>query len=152
MSKNDSATCGSSSASTPAPDVATSRGYWPAARDEPRQARPPSPATQRPNVRYPSLSRPVRRRKAGCPSGQRERSVKPSAQPTQVRTLDLPPPAKTARDRGILRARGPSCVVSSSVIFGQEAPLHHAGYGHIADGFRAGGAVHRTACFVLRDH
>ena len=27
---------------------------------------------------------------AGCPSGQRERSVKPSAQPTQVRTLHLP--------------------------------------------------------------
>src|SRR5215470_17629076 len=106
----------------------------------------PFPATQRPNVRYPSLSRPVWRREAGCPSGQRERSVKPSAQPTQVRTLDLPPPAKTARDRGILRVRGPSCFVSSSVIVGQQTPLHHAGYGHIADGSGAGGAVHRTAC------
>src|SRR5215467_5734548 len=49
-------------------------------------------------------------------------TVKPSAQPTQVRTLDLPPPAKTARDRGFLRARGPSCIVTSSVILGQEAP------------------------------
>ena len=33
---------------------------------------------------------------AGCPSGQRERSVKPSAQPTLVRTQHLPPPAETA--------------------------------------------------------
>src|SRR5713101_7974825 len=32
---------------------------------------------------------------AGCPSGQRERSVKPSAQPTLVRTQHLPP-AKVA--------------------------------------------------------
>src|ERR1022692_2854942 len=31
------------------------------------------------------------RRTAGCPSGQRERSVKPSAQPTLVRTQHLPP-------------------------------------------------------------
>ena len=37
---------------------------------------------------------------AGCPSGQRERSVKPSAKPTQVRTLDLPPPAKTHPELG----------------------------------------------------
>ena len=36
---------------------------------------------------------------AGCPSGQRERSVKPSAQPTLVRTQHLPPPAQMARDR-----------------------------------------------------
>jgi hypothetical protein len=25
-------------------------------------------------------------------------------------------------------------------------PLHSSGYGHMADGFGAGGAVHRTAC------
>ena len=74
------------------------------------------------------------------------RDVKPSAQPTQVRTLDLPPPAKTARDRGILRARGPSRVVSLCVILGHQTPLDHAGYGHIADGIGAEGAVHRTAC------
>src|SRR5437899_5195447 len=30
--------------------------------------------------------------RSGCPSGQRERSVKPSAQPTKVRILHLPPP------------------------------------------------------------
>ena len=75
-----------------------------------------------------------------------KRSVKPSAQPTQVRTLDLPPPAQTARDRGMLQPRGPSRVVSSPVIRGQQTPLYHAGYGHIADGFGAEGAVHRTAC------
>src|SRR6266446_9929903 len=43
------------------------------------------------------LQRAVRggRLTAGCPSGQRERSVKPSAQPTLVRTQHLPP-AKVA--------------------------------------------------------
>src|SRR6266496_2876485 len=40
---------------------------------------------------------PALRHTAGCPSGQRERSVKPSAQPTLVRTQHLPLPAKTAR-------------------------------------------------------
>ena len=33
---------------------------------------------------------------AGCPSGQRERSVKPPAQPTLVRTQHLPPRTRTA--------------------------------------------------------
>lgn len=40
---------------------------------------------------------------AGCPSGQRERSVKPSAQPTQVRTLHLPHQQEEARHQ---RKRG----------------------------------------------
>ena len=35
---------------------------------------------------------------AGCPSGQRERSVKPSAQPTLVRTQHLPPLAEKPSD------------------------------------------------------
>src|SRR5690348_10994440 len=48
---------------------------------------------------------PALRHTAGCPSGQRERSVKPSAQPTLVRTQHLPPPAKTAP---WLRKRGPA--------------------------------------------
>src|SRR5580693_4540687 len=38
-----------------------------------------------------SAAAAVRRCTAGCPSGQRERSVKPSAQPTLVRTQHLPP-------------------------------------------------------------
>ncbi len=79
--------------------------------------------------------------------GTEVNTVKPSAQPTQVRTLDLPPPAQTARGLGILPVRGLSCVVSSCVIIGQEASLHHDGYGHIADGFGAGGAVRGTACW-----
>src|SRR5260370_33173505 len=73
-------------------------------------------------------------------------SVKPLAQPTLVRTQHLPPPAKTDRELGIPRPRGPSCVVSSCVIAGQEPSLHHDVYGHIADGFGAGGAVHRPVC------
>ena len=46
---------------------------------------------KRPEVRYPSLCRPAERHKAGCPSGQRERSVKPSASPSMVRIHHLPP-------------------------------------------------------------
>jgi hypothetical protein len=76
----------------------------------------------------------------------RERPVKPSAQPTLVRTQHLPPPAETARDLGILATRGPPSVVSSSVIVGQETAQYHDVYGHIADGFGPRGAVHRTAC------
>src|SRR6266568_8641101 len=51
---------------------------------------------------------------AGCPSGQRERSVKPSAQPTLVRTQHLPPPAKTAPDQCFCR-RGLRLLVSGCV-------------------------------------
>jgi hypothetical protein len=74
----------------------------------------------------------------------RRGSVKPSAQPTLVRIQDLPPPAQTARSPGFPRPCGPLGDVSSCVIVGQEASLHHDGYGHIADGTGAGGAVHRT--------
>src|SRR5215472_5298865 len=51
---------------------------------------------------------------AGCPSGQRERSVKPSAQPTLVRTQHLPPAARTPPDqrRSALVLILPSPVVS----------------------------------------
>src|SRR5215468_4952414 len=38
---------------------------------------------------------------AGCPSGQRERSVKPSAQPTLVRTQHLPHKRKQAPDQHV---------------------------------------------------
>ena len=51
-----------------------------------------------PFVRYSSLCRRAHGGiQAGCPSGQRERSVKPSATPSVVRIHHLPPPAKTAR-------------------------------------------------------
>jgi hypothetical protein len=65
-----------------------------------------------------------------------------------VRTHHLPPPAKTARGLGFPPPRGPSCLVSSCVIPGQETSPHHGGYGHIADGIGVRGAVHRTACFL----
>src|SRR5215469_11668436 len=42
---------------------------------------------------------PALRHMAGCPSGQRERSVKPSAQPTLVRTQHLPPQGTPAQGR-----------------------------------------------------
>jgi hypothetical protein len=87
-------------------------------------------------------------RSAAIPMGWDGLPVKPSAQPTLVRTQHLPPPAKTARELGIPRPGAPWCVVSSSVVIGQETSPHHAGYGHIADGIGAGGAVRRTACWV----
>src|ERR1022692_3574192 len=51
------------------------------------------------------------RHTAGCPSGQRERSVKPSAQPTLVRTQHLPPPRETAPG---LRVCGQGLILSGS--------------------------------------
>src|SRR5450432_3567296 len=60
----------------------------------------PRAAAER-GFRYPSLCRLARRHEAGCPSGQRERSVKPSAKPTLVRTQHLPLPAETARELGL---------------------------------------------------
>ena len=83
--------------------------------------------------------------------GRDQRSVKPSAQPTLVRTQHLPPPAKTARDRGILPSHGLSCVVSSCVMIGHDTPLRGSGYGHMADGFRPEQAVQRTACSGIFD-
>src|SRR5262249_18912936 len=87
MSKNDSATPRSSLALA---RIAPLR-YPDPARTQAPEAMHPAGATGMPGVRFPSLGRPVWRHEAGCPSGQRERSVKPSAKPTQVRTLDLPP-------------------------------------------------------------
>src|SRR5579859_4091804 len=63
------------------------------------------PLTVRSRLGLSLRCRPALRHTAGCPSGQRERSVKPSAQPTLVRTQHLPPPAKTAPG---LRKRGPA--------------------------------------------
>ena len=85
------------------------------------------------------------RRSAGIPMGGDGLAVKPSAQPTLVRTQYLPPPAQMARELGISRPRGPSGLMSSCVIPGHQTPLHHAGYGHMADGIGAEAAVHRTA-------
>lgn len=61
-------------------------------------------------VRYPCQCRRASGVTAGCPSGQRERSVKPSAQPTLVRTQHPPPPHRTAPDQ---HEHGPGVVLLS---------------------------------------
>src|SRR5689334_1196414 len=58
------------------------------------RARPRSPVRPPPVPCILLHRRRHDRRTAGCPSGQRERSVKPPAQPTLVRTQHLPPPAR----------------------------------------------------------
>ncbi len=84
-------------------------------------------------------------RSAAIPMGAEKRSVKPSAKPTLVRTQHLPPPAETARGLGIPGPAGLLSLVPSCLTMCRCAPLHSSGYGHMADGIRAGGAVHRTA-------
>ena len=79
---------------------------------------------------------------------RQERAVKPSAQPTLVRTQHLPPPAKTARS---LRKRGPAgrfLLVPPCVIVCRCRSSRSDRYGHIADSVRAEGAVRGTACFA----
>ena len=92
---------------------------------------------------------PALRHTAGCPSGQRERSVKPSAQPTLVRTQHLPPPAKTAR---WLRKRGPAgrfFSVPPCVILYRCGAACRGVHGRIADGIRAPSRSVRTVgCFT----
>ncbi len=79
---------------------------------------------------------------------QGKRSVKPSAQPTLVRTQHLPPPGKTARS---LRKRGPAgrfLLVPLCVIVCRRRSWRSDRYGHIADSVRAERAVRGTACFA----
>ena len=79
---------------------------------------------------------------------RQESTVKPSAQPTLVRTQHLPPPAKTARS---LRKRGPAGrfpLVPPCVIVCRCRSSRSDRYGHIADSVRAEGAVRGTACFA----
>ena len=52
---------------------------------------------------------------AGCPSGQRERSVKPSAQPTQVQVLHLPHQQKQPSHQ---RKRGAGAVLVCPAVSG----------------------------------
>src|ERR1022692_1829440 len=52
-----------------------------------------------------------------------------------------PTPAKTARELGYSWLGGPSCLVSSCVIVGQEASPYGDGYGHMADGNPAGASA-----------
>ena len=88
---------------------------------------------------------PALRHTAGCPSGQRERSVKPSAQPTLVRTQHLPPPAKTAR---LLRKRGPAgrfLLVTPCISACHCGSMHDSVHVHMVYSVRAKLAVRTTA-------
>src|SRR6476660_5214901 len=90
---------------------------------------------------------PALRHTAGCPSGQRERSVKPSAQPTLVRTQHLPPPAETApwlrkRARGAVFVLVTPCISLCGC-----ASMCCGVHGRIADVVRAGCAVGDTVGF-----
>src|SRR5215813_223279 len=77
---------------------------------------------------------PALRHTAGCPSGQRERSVKPSAQPTLVRTQHLPPPAEMARLLRILALAGRFFPVPACVTLWRCRSSYCAVHGRIADG------------------
>jgi len=83
-------------------------------------------------------------------TNQDKRSVKPSAQPTQVRTLHLPLPAKTAPGLRLSRPAGRLLVVPPCCIMCRRGAPCRSGYGHIADGSGAEGAVHGTAGFGRR--
>jgi hypothetical protein len=74
-----------------------------------------------------------------------ERPVKPSAQPTLVRTQHLPLPAKTA---SVLRKRDPAgrfLLVALCTMVCHRVSMHSNGYGHIADSVRSERAVRITA-------
>ena len=97
----------------------------------------PGGRARRRSVRHPSSQRarrplfftvPPRRHEAGCPSGQRERSVKPSAQPSMVRIHHLPHQPKPAPDQ---EKRGQGLVSSYAVVRGSGWP-YAAGCGKYA--------------------
>src|SRR5215470_17064109 len=86
---------------------------------------------------------------AGCPSGQRERSVKPSAQPTLVRTQHLPlreTPRSLAYARlcdwdadGVMRCHGLFVIVGAFALV--RSLDTQAGYGSWPMSRRMGGEV-----------
>ncbi len=80
---------------------------------------------------------------------RQERSVKPSAQPTLVRTQHLPPPAKTAR---WLRKRGPAgrfLLVTMCISVCHCGSMRSSGCVHMVYSVRAERAVRKTARFAV---
>jgi hypothetical protein len=73
------------------------------------------------------------RRSAAIPMGGNPRSVKPSAQPTLVRTQHLPLAAKIARDLGDSLCRGLLLNGPRSSTVSMQVRLFPAVHGHIAD-------------------
>ena len=93
---------------------------------------------------------PAPRHTAGCPSGQRERSVKPSAQPTLVRTQHLPHPGETARS---LHKRGPAgrfLLVTACIRVCHYGSMHGSVHVHMVYSVRAktSGAYNRSLCRI----
>ena len=85
---------------------------------------------------------------SGVRLAEERRSVKPSAQPTLVRTQHLPPPAETAR---WLRKRGPAgrfLLVPPRIRACHCESMHGSVHVHIADSVRAKLAVRITARFA----
>jgi hypothetical protein len=76
---------------------------------------------------------------------QDNQSVKPSAQPTQVRTLHLPLPAETVPGLRLSRPAGRLLVVPPCCVMCRRGAPCRSGCGHIADGSGAEGAVRGTA-------
>jgi hypothetical protein len=80
---------------------------------------------------------------------QGERPVKPSAQPTLVRTQHLPPPAKTARWLRILAVGGPFFSVPPCITLCRCRPWCRGVHGRMADGICARGrSVCTVGCFT----
>jgi len=83
---------------------------------------------------------------AACGLSEGERSVKPSAKPSLVRTQHLPPPAETARALHICGVAGRFLLVPPCFMMcGRSAPCKGS-YGRMADGTGAEPAVRVTAC------
>src|SRR5271157_776814 len=84
-----------------------------------------------------------------CGRAESRNTVKPSAQPTLVRTQHLPPPAKTARS---LRKRGPAgrfLLVTTPCISGcHYGSMCRGGCVHMVYSERPEGAVRITARFA----
>jgi len=90
------------------------------------------------------------RRSDGIWRCRQERTVKPSAQPTLVRTQHLPPPAKTAR---WLRKRSPGgrfLLVMACVRVCHYRSMWRSGCVHMVYSGWPEGVVHITARFVVR--
>src|SRR5450755_5093513 len=80
----------------------------------------------------------INSRSAAIPMGKNGRSVKPSAQPPQVRTLHLSPPAETARGLRVLRLAGCCFWAGRGPAESMRVRLGPAVHGHIDDMHRAG--------------
>src|SRR5271157_6148592 len=82
--------------------------------------------------------------------GWERNTVKPSAQPTLVRTQHLPPPAKTVR---LLRKRGPAgrfLLVTPCVRVRHDGSMHGSVHVHMVYSVgKTSGAYNRSLCYLV---